>query len=59
MGRWEERIILHLNIQISQEKSKLRLTLLIWGVDVISISDHGPDGLSQTVSVRFLSALIK
>lgn len=35
------------------------LTLLIWGINVISISNNGPDGLSQTVSVRFLSALIQ
>lgn len=35
------------------------LTLLIWGVDVISIANHGPDRLSQTVSVRLFSALIK
>ena len=35
------------------------LTLLVWGVYVVSIPNHSPDGLSQTVSVRFLSALIK
>lgn len=35
------------------------LTLLVWGVDVISIASHGSDGLSQTVSVRLFSALIQ
>lgn len=35
------------------------LTLLVWGVDVISIANHGPDGLSQTVSVRLFCALIQ
>lgn len=35
------------------------LTVLVWGVDVISIANHGPDGLSQTVSVRLFCALIQ
>lgn len=35
------------------------LTLLVWGINIVSISNHRPDGLSQTVSVRFLSALVQ
>lgn len=31
--------------------SMIFLTLLVGGVNVISISNHCPDGLSQTVSV--------
>lgn len=36
-----------------------RLTFLIWGVDVISVAHHRPNGLPQTVPVGLLGALIQ
>lgn len=39
--------------------SEHELTFLIRGVDVIAVAHHGPDGLSQTVPVRLLGALIQ
>lgn len=35
------------------------LTFLIWGVDVVAVAHHSSDGLSQTVAVGLLGALIQ
>lgn len=39
--------------------SEHKLTFLIRGVDVIAVAHHGPDGLSQTVPVGLLGALVQ
>lgn len=38
---------------------RTELTFLIWGVDVIAVAHHGPDGLSQTVPVGLFGSLIQ